>query len=102
VLRDAWPVLFIAMAIFALAFIVLSLTKIPEPHIEKKVANKAKDTHSPLSFRHFALGALAIFIYVGVEVGIPNIANLYMTASPEQGGLSNLMDATMAGSIVGT
>ena len=25
------------------------------------------------------LGAVAIFFYVGIEVGIPNIANLYMT-----------------------
>ena len=32
-----------------------------------------------MSFRHFVLGAIAIFFYVGIEVGIPNIANLYMS-----------------------
>ena len=32
-----------------------------------------------MSFRHFVLGAVAIFFYVGVEVGIPNTANLYMS-----------------------
>ncbi|MBQ5926117.1 MAG: MFS transporter, partial [Paludibacteraceae bacterium] len=38
---------------------------------------------------------IAIFIYVGVEVGIPNIANLYMTT--DRG-----MDTAVAGTIVGT
>ena len=41
--------------------------------------SKIKDLHSPLSFRHFILGAIAIFIYVGVEIGIPSTANLFMT-----------------------
>lgn len=88
------PALFLAMGIFALAFIVLSLVKIPEPHIVKeKTVEKSK--HSPLSFRHFILGAVAIFLYVGIEVGIPNIANLYMT-----GDLG--INATTAGTVVGT
>ena len=34
--------------------------------------------HSALSFRHFILGAVAIFLYVGVEVGIPNFVNLFL------------------------
>jgi len=93
-IANANPVLYLAMAIFALAFIVLYLVKIPEPHIVKdKVVEKS--SHSPLSFRHFVLGAVAIFIYVGVEVGIPNISNLYMTG--ERG-----IDTTIAGSVVGT
>ena len=80
------PVMIIAMAIFAIAFLVISLTKIPEPHMEtaeekaaRKAGNKAKDPHSPLSFRHFILGAIAIFFYVGIEVGIPNTANVYFS-----------------------
>ena len=80
----AAPVMIIAMAIFALAFVIIKLTNIPEPHMEsaeEKAARKAgklqKDTHSPLSFRHFVLGAIAIFFYVGIEVGIPNTANVY-------------------------
>lgn len=96
---SARPALFIAMAIFALAFIVLIGVKIPEPHIEHKDEVKIKDTHSPFSFRHFILGIIAIFIYVGVEVGIPNIANQFMTGV-DHGGLK--MDATIAGTIVGT
>ena len=84
--RDAAPAMIIAMAIFALAFIIITLTKIPEPHMEsaeekaaRKAGKVAKDKYGPMSFRHFVLGAVAIFFYVGIEVGIPNIANLYMT-----------------------
>ena len=80
----AAPVMIIAMAIFALAFVIIMLTNIPEPHMETaeekaaRLAGKAaKDPHSALSFRHFVLGAIAIFFYVGIEVGIPNTANVY-------------------------
>jgi len=80
----AAPVMIIAMAIFVLAFVIISLTNIPEPHMEtaeekaaRKAGNVQKDPHGPLSFRHFVLGAIAIFFYVGIEVGIPNTANVY-------------------------
>lgn len=89
------PALFLAMGIFALAFIVLSIVKIPEPHMAGANEKKGKEPHSPLSFRHFILGTIAIFLYVGVEVGIPNFANLYMTTDLA-------IDATTAGTIVGT
>lgn len=95
---DAAPAMLAAMLIFLLAFVIISLTKIPEPHIEtpeQRAAAKAnKDKYSPLSFRHFALGAVAIFFYVGVEVGIPNTANLYMSNNPAVG-------PAIAGTIVG-
>ncbi|MDD2512073.1 MAG: MFS transporter [Proteiniphilum sp.] len=102
-ISDANPALFLAMGIFAFAFIVILAVNIPEPRMEitrrqaKQV--KKKDTHSALSFRHFVLGIVAIFIYVGVEVGIPNIANLYMTTDGIGGGLG--IAAGVAGSIVG-
>jgi FHS family L-fucose permease-like MFS transporter len=80
----AAPVMIIAMSIFALAFVVIWFSHIPEPHMESaeekaaRLSGKvAKDPHSPLSFRHFILGAIAIFFYVGIEVGIPNTANIY-------------------------
>jgi len=98
-IAKANPALFIALGIFALAFIILLLVRIPEPHVEVVGAVKQKDTHSPLSFRHFILGAIAIFIYVGVEVGIPNFINLFMT-STDKGALG--MDTTVAGAVVGT
>ena len=98
-IKDVNPVLFLAMGIFALAFIVLYFVNIPEPHFKAEKATE-KDKYSPLSFRHFILGALAIFLYVGVEVGIPNFANLFMTGSPSEGGAG--IDPTVAGTVVGT
>ncbi len=98
---DAAPAMIIAMAIFALAFIIIGVSAIPEPHMEtaeekaaRKAGNVAKDPHGPMSFRHFVLGAVAIFFYVGVEVGIPNIANLYMSDLPSVG-------PAIAGTVVG-
>ena len=52
-----------------------------------------------LKFRHFVLGIVAIFLYIGIEVGIPNIANLFMTSSVESGGLG--IAAGIAGTFVG-
>lgn len=102
-ISDANPALFLAMGIFAFAFIVIMAVQIPEPRLEitrnQPKKEKVKDKHSALSFRHFVLGIIAIFIYVGVEVGIPNIANLYMTSGVAKGGLG--IGAGIAGSIIG-
>ncbi len=92
------PALFMAMGIFAIVFVVLYIMEIPEPRLIGKV--KIKHEHSPLSFRHFIFGAIAIFVYVGIEIGIPSTANLFMTSDLAEGGLQ--IDATMAGSVVGT
>ncbi|MEC5395034.1 MFS transporter [Bergeyella sp. RCAD1439] len=93
-ISDANPALFLAMGIFALAFVVLLSMPIPEPHIVKDKVTE-KSAQGPLSFRHFILGAVAIFVYVGTEVGIPNIANLYMTGDLQ-------ISPTTAGTVVGT
>ncbi|MTK52102.1 MFS transporter [Paludibacter sp.] len=100
-IEKANPALFLALGIFALAFVVLLFVDIPEPHMEKAEDKKVKDTHSPLSFRHFIFGAVAIFIYVGIEIGIPSTANLYMTAQSSAANPGLGIDATIAGSIVG-
>ena len=97
----AAPVMIIAMAIFAIAFLVIMFTNIPEPHMEtaeekaaRLAGNAQKDKHSPLSFRHFVLGAIAIFFYVGIEVGIPNTANIHFSS------LANVGPA-IAGTFIG-
>ena len=92
-ISDANPLLYLAMGIFAIVFLVLSMVQIPEPHIT--VASTEKNTHSPLSFRHFVLGMVAIFLYVGVEVSISNTTLNYL-----KDGLG--FDKGIAGSIVGT
>ena len=93
-IQDANPALWLAMIIFTLASIVIYFINMPEPHLNQQQI-KTKDNYSAFSFRHFNLGIIAIFIYVGVEVGIPNIANIYMTTDLG-------IDTAVAGTIVGT
>ena len=96
------PAMLIAMALFALAFAIVWFSKIPEPHLETaeekadRLAGKTsvlKDIVATLGFRHFTLGALAIFFYITIESGIPNMANLYMSDMKEVG-------PAVAGSVV--
>ncbi len=103
-LKDAIPALLIAMGIFAVAFVVLALVKIPEPHLEKEVEGQPKEKHSALSFRHFVFGTIAIFLYVGLEVGIPNFINLFLTTEKDvaSGAVGAGIDAGAAGTVVGT
>ena len=93
-ISQVFPLMFIALGIFALAFVVISLTKIPENPVQT-VAKGAKSQYGPMSFRHFVFGAIAIFIYVGVEVGIPNVLQKWL----QNGGLNV---ATGAEAIAGT
>ena len=76
-ISNVFPLMFASLSIFACAFIVIALTAIPE---RKKTteAISEKSPWGPLSFRHFVLGAIGIFIYVGVEVGIPNVLNKWL------------------------
>lgn len=102
---DAAPALLIAMAIFALAIVIVALSRIPEPHMETAAEKAARlsggtsvlrDIVETLKFRHFTFGALAIFFYIVIECGIPNMANLYMTAE----GTPGYVGAVVAGSVV--
>ena len=82
-IKQVFPLMFIALAIFAIAFIVILFTYIPENTTTAAVEQKESNI-GPMSFRHFVLGAVAIFIYVGVEVGIPNVLQKWL----QNGGLS--------------
>ena len=93
-ISQVFPLMFIALGIFALAFLVISMTDIPE-NPAQKIEKGAKEQYGPMSFRHFVFGAIAIFIYVGVEVGIPNVLQKWL----QNGGLNV---ATGAEAIAGT
>ena len=73
---DAAPAMYIALAIFAAALLVLLFTKVEEP---KQEPVKAELITGALKHRHFALGALAIFLYMSVEVGTPTYMIKYLT-----------------------
>jgi FHS family L-fucose permease-like MFS transporter len=78
-ITDVYPVLYIAMGIFVFAFAALSLLKIPEPNAEKTSEPLGNLMAGALKFRHFILGAIAIFVYVGIEVGTPGVLDLWLT-----------------------
>ena len=75
-ISDATPALMIALGIFVLAFIIIAMTKIEEPEQAPVEVSWIKGA---MSHRHFALGALAIFLYMGIEVGVPNFVQQYLT-----------------------
>ena len=78
-IADATPALMIALAIFVVAFIVILFTKIEEPEQAPVEVSLIKGA---MSYRHFALGALAIFLYMGIEVGVPNAVQQMLTSEP--------------------
>ncbi len=100
---DAKLVMFIAMAIFVAAFLILTFSKLPEPTQNTVKVSAQKDEHSAFSFRHFKLGIMAIFFYMGIEIGVPNFVNLILTSKDfaAESGITD-MNTTIAGSIVGT
>ncbi len=97
-ISQVFPLMGIALAIFAVAFVVVLFTNIPENAPAATVANE-KSQYGPMSFRHFVLGAIAIFVYVGVEVGIPNVLQKWL----QNGGLSVTEGAeAIAGTVAAT
>jgi FHS family L-fucose permease-like MFS transporter len=73
---DVNIVLYIAMGVFALVYLVIRMTPIAEP---SGAGQKVTYEHSPWAFRHLTLGVIAIFFYVGVEIGIPAGLISYLT-----------------------
>lgn len=92
------PLLFIAMGVFVVSFLIILFVNIPESN--DSVGAKKKFRHSPWSFRHTVLGIIGIFIYVGIEVGIPGTLNFFL-ADQKSTGAGIVGDAsTIAGAIV--
>ncbi len=78
------PLLWIAMGVFAFAFIVITFVSIPEPNLSKG-SSKIKYSHSPWNFRHTVFGVIGIFFYVGIEIGIPGTLNFYLADQSANG-----------------
>jgi len=94
-ITDIFPVMYIAMGVFALVFFVLWAVSIPEPQTKWSSEPIGKLMSGAIKFRHFVLGAIGIFVYVGVEVGTPAMMNFWLTDLASVG-------ATIAGTVVGT
>ena len=111
---DARPALMIAMGIFAVAFLIVACSRIPEPHMETAEEKSArlsgqtsvlKDVVATLKYRHFTLGALAIFFYIVIEVGVPSMGMLYMTdctKEPLTGAIISKGPGYVGGAIAGS
>jgi len=99
-ITDVNPVLFIAMSVFAAAFIILSFIPIEDPDADKNKGVEVKYEHSPWSFRHLTLGVVGIFIYVGIEIGIPGTLNFFLSNTTEAGGGLNPENAAVIGGSV--
>lgn len=84
------PLVITGIVIFALSFVVISFVKIPEP---QQNLSKVKYERSPLAFRHCTLGIIAIFFYVGIEIGIPGEMNAWISRENFEGA------AAVAGSL---
>ena len=89
-IADATPALMIALAIFVVAFIVILFTKIEEP---EQAPVRVDLIVGAMSHRHFALGALAIFLYMGIEVGVPNFVQQYLIADGIPAGTVGMLVA---------
>ena len=96
-LGDVAPLLLIALAIFACSFVIIYFTKIEEPEVEK--SNVMEGVKGALGYRHLVLGIIAIFFYVGIEIGIPGQLLFYLGQPVAEGGV--LGNMTVAGTIAG-
>ena len=75
-IADVNIMLYMAMAVFALIYLIIRVTPIAEPG---NAGQNVVYERSPWSFRHLRMGVIAIFFYVGVEVGIPATLISYLT-----------------------
>lgn len=100
-ITDVNPVLFIAMGVFAAAFLILLFIPISDPAQSK--STNLKFEHSPWYFRHFVLGAIGIFVYVGIEIGIPGTLNFFLSDISDKGaGLDAASASSIGGFVAGT
>lgn len=88
-MTDVTPLLWIAMGVFVMAFVVISFVRIPEPNLNRKGERRIRYSHSPWNFRHTVLGVIGIFFYVGIEVGIPGVLIFYLSDSAISGITEN-------------
>jgi len=93
VITDVNLVLYMAMGVFAVTFLILTFVPFVEPEQEKNDIS----VKSLFEYRHLVCGVIAIFLYVGVEVGIPGTMNFYLTDT-----LGTANAATTAGFVAGT
>ncbi len=103
-ISSANPVFFMAMGIFALAFIVIYFSELPEAEgfgTEQQKKEKLRISDA-LKFANLRWGLLCIFCYVGIEVGMANMTYQYLNNSDIViNGNIGVTSAAIAGTVVG-
>ena len=90
-MADVAPLLYIAMGVFAASILIIGFTPLVEP--EQEGGDTMALIKGALGYKHLIFGVIAIFFYVGVEVGIPGEMIFYLNSL-------NIPNATaIAGSI---
>ena len=98
-MSDVNLVLYMAMGVFLVTFFVLLFVPIENP---KQMEGDVKFEHTPFVFRHFTFGVIAIFVYVGVECGIPGTLNFYISDTTDAGaGVVGLNPTVQAVAVAG-
>ncbi len=98
-MSDVNLVLYMAMGVFLVTFFVLLFVPIENP---KQMEGNTKFEHTPFAFRHFTFGVIAIFVYVGVECGIPGTLNFYISDTSANGaGVMGLNPTVQAVAVAG-
>ena len=102
-ISDVFPLMYAALAIFAFAFIVIFFSTIPEKEKQEDKIAPTPSQYGPISFRHFIFGAIGIFVYVGIEVGVPNVLNKWLQ-NPDLDvlGVNGAGAEAIAGSVTAT
>jgi FHS family L-fucose permease-like MFS transporter len=98
---DVNLVMYIALAVFAAAFVALAFIPIANP--EQGQTTEDIPVFAPLKYRHCLLGVIGIFMYVGIEIGIPATMDLWLSSANGplvKAGVSNA--AGIAGMAAGT
>ncbi len=100
-MADCNLVMYIALAVFAASFAILSFVPIKDPEAAAATTEKI-GAFAPLRYRHCLLGVVGIFAYMGVEAGIPAVMTAWLNDTAKSPlldlGVTNL--ATVTGSIV--
>lgn len=97
-MSDVSPLVIAGMCIFAAAFVIISFIQIEEPQGNLSTVTYEK---SPIAFRHCLLGIIAIFFYVGVEIGIPGELNAYLSHMTDAAGNPVAGAAAVGGTLAG-
>ena len=79
-IKNCIPIFILESIIFIILIIFIYFQNIDESD-KLKVSNEEVSRFKPLKYPYFIFGIIAIFCYIGIEVGIPNICNLFLVNS---------------------